>query len=312
MLLLENLKKTIQKIAEVLKLKADKTDIVQSDWAQTDVNNKAFIRNKPTISQSGANIYYNIVKGNFDLDKKYWEVTGDINYKRFSNSIVSTEYFVFPMGTITYTYKGFLIPRGYTQHNAPSRYLAKFSCVLPPGDYYFSISGGSEIHHTESTYTLYTKDIEVNRQTFILSIKIRSNYNFNNTFPVGNISLYPLENNLYINNDSFISNTINITLNASELSIGQLFSYSTFDSNSYLYRVLLEGSNTGSIKLDSYIDQLPENIILELYLLGDSKFTFQGSNIKASPEGLILKKQGSYATIIKFGNNFIIRINNVA
>lgn len=312
MLLLENLKKTIQKIAEVLKLKADKTDIVQSDWAQTDVNNKAFIRNKPTISQSGANIYYNIVKGNFDLDKNYWTITGDISFKRFSNAIVSTEYFVSPMGTITYKYKGSLIPRGYTQQNAPSSYLAKFSCVLPAGDYYYSIFGRNERHHTENTQTLYTEDISVNPHSFDFSIRIRSSYNFNNTFPVGNISLYPLENNLYINNDYLVSNTLNITLNTNDISFGSLFTYSTYDSNNNLYRVLLGGSDNNVLRLDSYLERLPENIILELYLLGDSRVTFQGSNIKSSPEGLILKKQGSYATIIKFGTNFIIRINNVA
>lgn len=47
MTFLENLKETIKKIAQVLKTKADKTEIVQSDWAQTDINDKAFIKNKP-------------------------------------------------------------------------------------------------------------------------------------------------------------------------------------------------------------------------------------------------------------------------
>lgn len=47
MTFLENIKETIKKIAQVLKTKADKTDIVQSDWAQTDLNDKSFIKNKP-------------------------------------------------------------------------------------------------------------------------------------------------------------------------------------------------------------------------------------------------------------------------
>ena len=76
--MIESIKSVLSRIASILKTKADKSEIVQSDWAQTDINNKSFIRNKPVIQNRPRDFTYDYSRGFNSLDPEYWEVLKDV------------------------------------------------------------------------------------------------------------------------------------------------------------------------------------------------------------------------------------------
>lgn len=294
MLLLENLKKTIQNIAEVLKLKADKTDIVQSDWAQTDVNNKAFIKNKPAIG-GVSGFSYNFLKDDLELDSKYWKITPPTT-KVLTEDNEGISIYV-PTGqwvTLEYIMSNFEINRSI---NFPFKLVIIMKAVL----------GRVKVRETESftsSYTDYTDFV------FPLSLSFGDG-----SFSKGiKIELYNGENSdkwIPIKSIAVVSEKIEYPLPISNLRRVRNAAPKSPHTNVSNY------SNVLYTEPNNYFQPI-ENTNLPDYYVQHHFITTSGCNVKfnpssklTAPDGLELKGLGSYAIVVKTGDKYLLRIHNV-
>ena len=307
MLLLENLKKTIQKIAEVLKLKADKADIVQSDWAQTDVNNKAFIRNKPNITDLTKSTYINLLKSTDDLSNNFWKISGNTTRSNLINW--GLEFTLPPYGNLV------------VESKESYRDLGECRLILrmPGGNYNYKISGEntwSQSQYITSSWE-YSRSLNINNNTFpsgfSLKIEIQSTYQYYSSFQLSSAVLYQVNAG---SNVTLMPNFLNARKLVTDSSFQVRLSSAVLLNSNRKYEIIpnlyLEDPLNVNFLLEQYSGEiLPEYLCIKVFLATDGgQITFSSHNIKSAPEGLVMKKIGSYAVILKIGNSYIVRINN--
>nr|DAF55108.1 MAG TPA: hypothetical protein [Siphoviridae sp. ctDOT22] len=304
MLLLENLKKTIQKIAEVLKLKADKTDIVQSDWAQTDVNNKAFIRNKPNITDLTKSTYINLFNSPDDLSSSFWKVSGDITRSELHNHGVN--FTITPYGSLIIEYK-----YGY-RDLGESRLLLG----MPPGEYNYRVSGDN-IWRTcdiRSSSWEFSKSLIVNDTTFpagyTFKLEIKSTYQYYLGFQLSYLILYQVNSGRNVTLMPRFMNARRISYSSITNNLSDAVIYNTNSTIDIIPNLYLDYPQSITINLDSNTN-LPEYLSVKIFMATDGgQITFISPNIKSAPEGLVMNKLGAYSVILKVGNSYIVRIHN--
>lgn len=291
MLLLENLKKTIQKIAEVLKLKADKSEIVQSDWAQTDVNNKAFIRNKPVVLGGEPDFVNNVLVGGVELDSMIWEKTPNVEVTKYAytsslfyidpNQIVSFKY----KDTATFSYRFPIYPtkcRVYIRARTPEGVLLE--------------SMGEQIRSNGLSDLIFNKVVTI-RNDF--SFSFHNTSNTKKWVQIHDISVSPLENKSYttINDKSFIRNTEKYV--SPQVSL--------------CGNVIYTEPETTYINIRDYsITYYPEYFTqYHTVVVPGCKVVFHSNVNLTAPDGFEISGVGSYGILIKNREKFILRINKV-
>lgn len=307
MLLLENLKKTIQKIAEVLKLKADKTDIVQSDWAQTDVNNKAFIRNKPNITDLTKSTYINLLHSTDDLSSSFWKVSGNITRREIRGS--NAEIIIPPHGSIV------------IESTESFRNLGECRLILKMtgGDYNYKISGDANWNPSPSQASIweYNRSLVIDNSTYPagygIKIEIQSKYQYYLSFQLYSSILYQVNAGKNVTLMPTFTNALKL---APDSTYQIKLTNAIFLNSNVQYEIIPNLYLDLPINVTFLLDQFPGDILpdfmsIKVFLATDGgQITFDSHNIKSAPEGLVMKKLGSYAVILKVGKSYIVRINN--
>lgn len=304
MLLLENLKKTIQKIAEVLKLKADKTDIVQSDWAQTDVNNKAFIRNKPNITDLTKSTYINLFNCTDDFSSRFWKLSGDIHRSELHDH--GLYFTITPYGSLVIESKyGF-------------RDLGECRLIIGmyPGSYNYRVSGDNTWRVCDNQHNSweYSRSLLINDSTFpagyTFKLEIKSTYQYYLGFQLSYLILYQVNSGKNVTLMPRFMNARRISYSSTNTSLSDAVIYNTNSTIDIIPNLYLDYPQSITLNLDSSTD-LPEYLSVNIFMATEGgQITFTSQNIKSAPEGIVMKKLGSYAVILKVGNSYIVRIHN--
>lgn len=306
MLLLENLKKTIQKIAEVLKLKADKTDIVQSDWAQTDVNNKAFIRNKPNITELTKSTYINLFNSPDDLSSSYWNVSGNITRKELHNH--GMYFTISPSGSL-------IIESKYSYRDLGE---CRLLIGMHPGEYNYKVSGDDVWRVCDNRHSSweFSKSLVVNNITFpagySFKLEIKSTYQYYLGFQLSYLILYQVNTGRNVTLMPRFMNARRISYSSISSSLSDAVIFNTNSTLDIIPNLYLDYPQSITFNLDlSAADLFPEYLSVNIFMATEGgQITFTSQNIKSAPEGLVMNKLGAYAVILKVGNSYIVRIHN--
>lgn len=292
MLLLENLKKTIQKIAEVLKLKADKTDIVQSDWAQTDVNNKAFIRNKPVVIGGENDLPYNVIFGGVELDSMFWEKTPNVEVNKYDYT--SSHFTIDPNQKVTFKYKDNLF-YAYRFPHIPTKCKVYIRATVSEGIILECM--GERVSNSGLIDLIFFEDVTI-RNDFYFSFHNTTNNLKGVQFHAISVAL--LENKSYttINDKYFIRNTEKNNSIQRSLCSNVLYT----EPNSTYINV----SDTWT--WGAYPEYFTQ---FHTVMVPGCKVLFHPNVNLTAPDGFEISGVGSYGILIKNREKFILRINKV-
>ena len=291
MTFLENIKETIKKIAQVLKTKADKTDIVQSDWAQTDVNHKAYIKNKPS-QEAYSRTFKNLIKSVNEFDSHYWYVEGDGSVKEGNlylppNSLTKLRYKTsnirIPAGIDAGTDFFFLI-EVEAWKDVSVKFRDQEKTLTNDSWTNITLKGHVDLGFVTGGWV---KGFE---------IEIRNNSNRNGYISFREIALYTWAVPTFLTEK--VQNTTPKPPNMNPLDtliqnivydLPQSYIFSTSDPNT------------------------PDYFTSFHYIMADgAKVTFEANSNMIAPEGITMTKKGAYAIFVKAKDKYILRINNPA
>jgi hypothetical protein len=284
MTFLENIKETIKKIAQVLKTKADKTEIVQSDWAQTDINDKSFIKNKPDTSSRYPITFNNLLESVKDLDSNYWTLSGAES--------IEGQLKIPPKTKATLYYNLSKLPivgnvdlsklRVRLNYSGFQGVIFKFRDVTSNQEDFFM-----EADLDLSIPTGWTKGLIFEFENTTTGTRFLSLYE---------ISVFSYDPTV-VTTRAFTRNTVEKQKSTDPSKDYQHITYS--EAGTYIY-------STNNLTLPDYFTTFH-------YVMSDGvSVTFDGHPNLFSPEGRVLNKRGSYAVLVKAKDRFILRINKPA
>ena len=288
--MINSIKLVLSRIAAILKTKADKSQVVQSDWAQTSLTDMSFIKNKPEMPKS-TRLHYNPILGLPKLDPQYWLPKSGFDARLDRSNSIGTY-----ITKVTST-SGYYV---YTE-------------LLKPKVYKYRITGtglgansgfGIRLLDTVTNSYLSSSDPIIKNSTPEVTGSIDlTNVNLNTTRLC--IAFNLTTGDARITSIDIWEDVPDSDHTYSEYEYSKIYPFIEYKPNAQDSVFLYESNNpatinlqTGKYSVNSYIITSPTGQV-----------TFQNATV--APDGNILKGQGSTATVVMTPTQTILRISNI-